>query len=242
MATDMLSYHFKRVAQEMGYEDCKVFFSLGFCQGDHVHLEGSPEMEPLADRLLAGKHIPAAKRAVEKGFSVEIRNGSVWDTRAIEDLTPLEEEAEQQFFEAIVEDVKDLQRDLMHEGHDLLLNLPSHEGEVLKEFSTVNFTLKVILEQEEDGLWDESGEEDYDWANILDLIHGHLHYGRIKVVVLENEYDEEIGSAFLGGCWLHPKHPRKSIRGSLLEKVQEAIEEARANAGLIKKPKLAKAA
>ncbi|AJF08156.1 hypothetical protein GSUB_16780 (plasmid) [Geoalkalibacter subterraneus] len=231
----MLEYHFQRVAAEKGYGDSKACFSLGFCQGDHVSFDGeNPDLELLAERLLGGKQLEAAKQAIDKDMDVSIRDGRAYDNDLGQDLTSAEEHAAKELFFAIEEDLKNLQRELLRQGHDLILNGPGYEGEVLYERSTERFTLKVILfdEQEYDS-WDASGEEDYDWAGIFDIIYGHMKFGYVRVVV-ENEDGEELGTSLIGNVWADAKNPWKSVRVGLRDTIEEAISEARKTVGMVK--------
>jgi|GEM_PF-3300806 len=99
----MLSYHFERTAQEKGYGESEVWYSLGFCQGDHVSLDGKPDLEALISRLLPDHLQEAARGAVDKGLSITIREGRIDYECAADTLDPLEEEAEQALIETVTD-------------------------------------------------------------------------------------------------------------------------------------------
>lgn len=195
----MFSYHIKRLAEERGYNDARMTWEIGFCQGDYVELSCTDlNLNALADQLMSGKEKRTIKKLIKADLiSISIDTGTAfgesYDHPSGKELTDHEDASFSSFVEKIGEDAKCLQRSMLRDGHDLFMNLPSDDGEVLREFNMENVSVRFSFHPEDcGGVEDEeNGYPDYCWASILDVIDNHLWYGYLKVLIEDHDSGEE---------------------------------------------------
>lgn len=141
-ASEDVSDYFKEELNGLGYTDAKVYWSLGYCQGDGMAFEchlSCSEIKTLRDRLFSVGH---RVRRVLRGqvldcLSVDIKHEGHyyhWNSMRVEidncDYnyeTPAQEECIVMLREAIAEDCKDTSHRLEKKGYEILEGYDSDE-------------------------------------------------------------------------------------------------------------------
>lgn len=245
----LIEYHYKKALAFLGFGDCqKVYWSLGYCQGDgmafEARIEGDGLKKMIQERFYA-KDFRYFEKYVDQGLAYNLTHSghySHWNSMSCEvdwdvlrnfenDLMPhLYAKLEARAIELrdeIDEYVKEVSKQLEADGYAILEATPMEsEPEVVREYKTARFTV-LILKVHDDDPDPFSGDEDSDWAVVQDIIAGKSIYYCPRVEVLD-EYDEVIGEATGSGMLANPKTEGRFLHGELRYLVKEALTDARA--------------
>lgn len=248
--SSLIEFHFKKALAYLGFGDCeKVYWSLGYCQGDGMAFEARIEGDGLK-KIIREQFFANQSRYLEKyvdmGLAYNLTHFghySHWNSMSCEvdwdSLRSIEGEIKEHLYPKLEERaielrdvidlyVKQVSKDLEADGYALIEATPCQGSpEIVREYRTQKFTVRVSKHHCEDP--DPfSGDGDYDWAEVQDLIAGTYTYYNLHVGVFDQE-DEEIGEATCYGMIASPKTEGRSFYGELRGLVKEGLAEARGN-------------
>lgn len=248
MSSHLIEYHFKKALAHLGFGDCeKVYWSLGWCQGDGMAFEARIEgdgLKTIIQERLYSKYGRYFEKYVDQGLAFNLTHSgryTHWNSMSCEvdwdvlrgfenDLKPhLYAKLEARAIELrdeIDEYVKEVSKQLEADGYAILEATPCEtEPEVVRELKTKRFTVRVSKLHNDDP--DLPGEdEDSDWAQVQDIICGKLTYYHLQVEVLDED-ETVIGEATLHGMLANPQKEGRFFHGELRSLVREAIAQAR---------------
>lgn len=253
MTVQTLTAYFKNELAKLNYDglaDSKdITWSLGYCQGDGVNFPqeeiSQQEAATLCDRLLKGKYRSAAKRAIDKGMTLDV--GGDWRSEVTDkyfepELTDLEDKACEMLSDAVDEDLKALADRLKNDGYAFLEATPSEsEPEIMftKELPRFTLTVSKIRTDWITGLFDDVNDEDsLAWSESLmkDIIDGKTKYFDAKIEIFDRDCeDDDSAIATAHTCCEFVdsnQDARKQIGEYLYERISEAISEARQVLGM----------
>lgn len=246
--SSLIEHHYKRALAFLGFGNCeKVYWTLGWCQGDgmafEARIEGDGLKKIIQDRFYSkdGRYF---EKYVDQGLAFNLTHSGRythsnsmscevdWDVlRDFEtDLKPhLYAKLEARAIELrdeIDEYVKEVSRALEADGYAILEATPCEsDPDVVREFRTRRFTVRVSkLHDSYPNLLSE--DEDSEWAQIQDIICGKLTYYNLQVEVLDED-ETVIGEATLLGMLANPQKEGRFFHGELRSLVREAIAQAR---------------
>lgn len=253
MTVNTLTAYFKNELAKLNYDglaDSKgITWSLGYCQGDGVNFPREEitqqEAAALCDRLLKGKYRSAAKRAIDKGMTLEVGGDfgpDVTDKYYELELTDLEDEACEMLSDAVDEDLKEIAGRLANDGYAFLEATPiENEPEIMFTKELPRFTLTVSKTNTDwiTGLFDDVDDEDsLAWSESLmkDIIDGKSKFFDAKIEILDRDNEDDdsaIATAYTCCVFVDSNQDaRKQIGEHLYEHISDAISEARQVLGM----------
>lgn len=253
MTVQTLTAYFKNELAKLNYDglaDSKgITWSLGYCQGDGVNFPqeeiGQQDAEALCDRLLKGKYRSAAKRAIDKGMTLDVGGnfGSELTDKYFEPgLTDFEEKACEMLSDAVDEDLKEIASRLANDGYAFLEATPiESEPEIMFTKELPRFTLTVSKSHTDwiTGLFDDVNDKDalaYSESLMKDIIDGKTKFfdAKIEIFDRDNEDDDSAIATAYTCCEFVDSNQdaRKQIGEYLYERISEAISEARQVLGM----------
>lgn len=246
MTLKTLTAYFKHELSKLGYDDIankNAFgWQLSYCQGDGIEFPHANICEAdatiLCDRIMAGKHKAAVKRALSKGVVVSAGGkycAELCDYNCDPELTSFEMAACEVFISSIDDDLKSIERRLMDEGYKYLEATPSvDEPEVAIERSLGR--LKLVVSKTNSDWFDLFGSNDeedleFDYRVMQGIINGGDKFFELKVELFDlcdEDSDLPLATTYLGNCILSKDEELMRNYGcEVRTQVALAVDEAR---------------